>query len=85
MGPEEILRTLAEERERGEALIREVATLDDLRTTEVALLGRKSPVARVQKSLGALDAAERPRIGQAVNDRSRTSASGRSPRAIGST
>src|ERR671919_55655 len=42
-------------------------SLEELRAAEVAALGRRSPVAEVQRSLGTIDLADRPRIGREVN------------------
>ena len=64
--PEAIDR-LRQARARGLAAIEAAATLEDLRSAEVVALGRKSPVAEVQRSLAAIDPADRPEIGRAVN------------------
>jgi phenylalanyl-tRNA synthetase alpha chain len=68
MDVDEMLRILEGERERGVSLIGEVGTLEDLRDAEVQLLGRKSPVSKIQRSLGRLEPDERPRVGQVVNE-----------------
>ena len=64
--PEAIDR-LRQARARGLAAIEAAATLEDLRSAEVVALGRKSPVAEVQRSLAAIDPADRPEVGRAVN------------------
>jgi phenylalanyl-tRNA synthetase alpha chain len=68
MDADEALRTLEEERQRGLAVIGEAATLEDLERAEVAVLGRKAPVPRIQRSLGELTPEERPGVGRAVNE-----------------
>jgi phenylalanyl-tRNA synthetase alpha chain len=68
MNAEEAVRTLEEERERGLTVIEQAGTLEDLERAEVAVLGRKAPVPRIQRSLGELSADERPRVGKLVNE-----------------
>ncbi len=68
MTPEDIIRTLEEERERGLSRIAEAASLDDLRRAEVAVLGRKAPVSRIQRSLGQLAEEDRRRVGRVTNE-----------------
>ncbi|MGH2546762.1 MAG: phenylalanine--tRNA ligase subunit alpha, partial [Actinomycetota bacterium] len=67
MDAPEAMDRLSEARARGLAAIEAASSLEDLRTAEVASLGRKAPVSEVQRSLGALDPADRPAVGQAVN------------------
>jgi phenylalanyl-tRNA synthetase alpha chain len=68
MNAEEAIRTLEEERATGLALIAGCETREDLERAEVAVLGRKAPVSRIQRSLGELSPEERPRIGKLVNE-----------------
>jgi phenylalanyl-tRNA synthetase alpha chain len=68
MNADEAIRTLEEERDRGLSVVTEAATLDDLERAEVAVLGRKAPVSRIQRSLGELAPEERPRVGRVVNE-----------------
>ena len=68
MDPDEILRTLDAEREAALGRIREAADEEALERAEVAALGRKSAISGIQRSLGGLDAADRPRVGQAINE-----------------
>jgi phenylalanyl-tRNA synthetase alpha chain len=67
MDAPEAMDRLREARAEGLAMIEAAASLEDLRAAEVAALGRKAPVSEVQRSLGALDPADRPAVGQAVN------------------
>jgi len=52
-----------------EALARIAACIDTeaLQELKVAYLGKKGSITQISRSMGALDAAERPRLGQAVN------------------
>lgn len=68
MDADEVTRTLEEERERGLERIRAAASLETLREAEVAVLGRRAPVPRIQRSLGELPQEDRPRLGQAINE-----------------
>src|ERR671923_95234 len=67
MNAAEAIDRLRQARARGLAAIEAAATLEDLRSAEVVALGRKSPVAEVQRSLAAIDPADRPEVGRAVN------------------
>jgi phenylalanyl-tRNA synthetase alpha chain len=67
MDAPEAMDRLREARARGLAAIEAASSLEELRAAEVAALGRKAPVSEVQRSLGALDPADRPQLGQAVN------------------
>src|SRR5919106_5382470 len=67
MDAPEAMDRLHEARAGGLAAIEAASSLEDLRAAEVAALGRKAPVSEVQRSLGALDPADRPAVGQAVN------------------
>jgi phenylalanyl-tRNA synthetase alpha chain len=68
MDAEEALRTLDEARSQGLALIAAAGTVEEVRAAEVRVLGRRSNVAEVQRSLGRLPAEDRPRVGRAVNE-----------------
>jgi phenylalanyl-tRNA synthetase alpha chain len=52
----------------GEALIRKAANLDELRTVESQILGRRSRLAELNARLRDLPPEERKRFGQALND-----------------
>jgi phenylalanyl-tRNA synthetase alpha chain len=67
MDADDARRILAEETERGRALIAAATSLEDLEDAKVAVLGRRSPVASVQSSLGSLPAADKPEIGKLAN------------------
>ena len=62
-----MIEALERERDASIARIREAAGLEELREAEVAVLGRKAPVPRIQRSLGDLDPADRPEVGKAIN------------------
>ena len=68
MNAQEAIRTLEQERTRGLDIIAGCDTREDLERAEVAVLGRKSPVSRVQRSLGELPPEERPGVGRLVNE-----------------
>jgi phenylalanyl-tRNA synthetase alpha chain len=68
MDPEEMLRSLIAERDRGVAAFEGAATLDELEAAQVDVMGRKSPFSAIQKSLGGLDPDDRRRVGQLVNE-----------------
>ena len=67
MDADDARRILAAETERGRERIRAAASLEELEDAKVAVLGRKSPVASVQSSLGSLPAADKPEIGKLAN------------------
>ena len=62
-----MIAALERERDASIARIREAASLEQLREAEVAVLGRKAPVPRIQRSLGDLDPVDRPDVGKAIN------------------
>jgi phenylalanyl-tRNA synthetase alpha chain len=68
MDPGEARRTLDGERERGLELIAAASSLDEVERAKVTLLGRRSPWALVQRSLGSLDADGRREIGRRANE-----------------
>jgi phenylalanyl-tRNA synthetase alpha chain len=55
-------------REEGLAAFAAAGTLEELRSAEVAVLGRKAPVSQVQRELGRLPVEDRPAVGRAVNE-----------------
>src|ERR671919_1641319 len=67
MNAVQAMERLGEARGQGLAAIETASSLEELRAAEVAALGRRSPVAEVQRSLGTIDLADRPRIGREVN------------------
>jgi phenylalanyl-tRNA synthetase alpha chain len=68
MDPQEALRILEQERERGLEAIAGTATTDELEAAKVALLGRKAPFTQVQRSLGSLADEDRKRVGLVANE-----------------
>jgi len=66
--PTDALRVLEEEVARGRQLAAAAGSLAELERAEVALLGRKAPLAGVQRSLGGLSEDDRRRVGQATNE-----------------
>lgn len=68
MEAEEATRTLEAVRTEGLQRIAGATTLDELQDAEVAVLGRKAPLSRVQRSLGGLEEGDRRRVGQATNE-----------------
>jgi phenylalanyl-tRNA synthetase alpha chain len=63
-----LLRTIERERARGTRAIADASDLDALEVTRVSILGRKSPLAEVQRSLGTLPPEDRRDLGRAVNE-----------------
>jgi phenylalanyl-tRNA synthetase alpha chain len=68
MDPNDARRTLAEERARGRQLIGAAGSLDALEDARVEVLGRKSRLGEVQRSLGALSQDERRELGKLTNE-----------------
>jgi phenylalanyl-tRNA synthetase alpha chain len=68
MEPREMQRTLDEERERGHRAFADASTREELDAAQVSVLGRRSRLAEVQRSLGSLDPEERKSLGRLVND-----------------
>jgi phenylalanyl-tRNA synthetase alpha chain len=68
MDPVDALRVLDEELERGVRSIEEATSLEDLQRAEWSVLGRKSRYSEVQRSLGALEEADRRRVGGRANE-----------------
>src|SRR5207247_803644 len=67
LDPEDAIRTLDAELERGRRLLAEAATVQELEQGEVALLGRKAPFSEVQRSLRTLPEETRRRVGARTN------------------
>jgi phenylalanyl-tRNA synthetase alpha chain len=65
---ESALRTLDEQLARGRELAAAADSIQALERAETVVLGRKAPFSGIQRSLGALPADERPRVGQRVNE-----------------
>jgi phenylalanyl-tRNA synthetase alpha chain len=68
MDVEEMQRTLDAEAERGRIAFAEAGTIEELDAARVAILGRRTPFAQVQRSLGSLGPEDRKRLGQLVNE-----------------
>jgi len=67
MDPDEMLRALDAEHSRGLESLSAASTVDELDAAQVAVLGRRSAFAQLQRSLGALDEADRRTVGARVN------------------
>ncbi|HEX6331969.1 MAG TPA: phenylalanine--tRNA ligase subunit alpha [Actinomycetota bacterium] len=68
MEPIDARRILEEERARGRELVGAAASLEALEDAKVAVLGRKSRVAEVQRSLATLPNEDRREIGRLTNE-----------------
>src|SRR5437870_10619396 len=66
--PAQAIALLERELAPGLELIAAANDLPGLEGAETAVLGRKSPIARVQKSLGGLSPEDRRRLGQRTNE-----------------
>jgi phenylalanyl-tRNA synthetase alpha chain len=62
------LRILQDELDRGRALIARSADVGQLEEAETSLLGRKSPLSSVQRSLGTLSEDDRRHVGRRTNE-----------------
>jgi phenylalanyl-tRNA synthetase alpha chain len=62
------LRKLEDATRRGVEQVGAASTLEELEEAERSVLGRKGPVAEVQRSLGELPEVDRRTLGRAVND-----------------
>jgi len=67
MNPDEMLRALDAERSRGLESLSAASTADEVDAAQVAVLGRRSTFAQLQRSLGSLDEADRRTVGARVN------------------
>jgi phenylalanyl-tRNA synthetase alpha chain len=65
---DQALDVLERELARGLDLVAGTGDLSELERAETAALGRKAPVAGIQKSLGALSEQDRRRLGQRTNE-----------------
>jgi phenylalanyl-tRNA synthetase alpha chain len=68
MEPIDARRILDEEVERGRALIAGASSPDALEAAKVAVLGRKSRIGEVQRSLGGLSPEDRREVGRLTNE-----------------
>jgi phenylalanyl-tRNA synthetase alpha chain len=68
MEPSEALRTLDAELERGQRLFAAAGTLEELERAQISVLGRKSTLGEVQKSLGSLSEDDRREVGRRANE-----------------
>lgn len=66
--PDDAVRILDAELERGRALVADASTLDALEEAERAVLGRKAPLARIGRDLAGLSDEDRRRVGQSVHE-----------------
>ena len=67
MDAQEMLRILDDAREDGLRAIRDARTIDDVEAASVRILGRKSRIAEVQRTIGTLPPEARGDVGQRVN------------------
>src|SRR4029453_9751030 len=80
MDTSEMRRILDRERARGLGAISAAASIAELEAAVVAVLGRKSALGEVQRSLGALDEQDRRELGKLVNETRQELAAAREPR-----
>src|SRR5947207_4422466 len=66
--PEDAIKTLDAELERGHALGDQAQTLEALQEAEKAILGRKAPLALIARELSRLSDEDRRRVGQKVHE-----------------
>src|SRR5207245_3137017 len=66
--PDESLRVLDRELDRGLALIAGATSADELRSADTAVFGRKSAFSSVQRSLGTLPEDARREVGRRTNE-----------------
>jgi phenylalanyl-tRNA synthetase alpha chain len=66
--PQEMVRSLERERERGLRAFAGASTLDELEAAQVAILGRKAPFSEIQRALGSLGPDARRDVGRTVNE-----------------
>jgi phenylalanyl-tRNA synthetase alpha chain len=64
---DDALRTLEDELRRGLELIETASDLQQLEAAETTALGRRSPLASIQRALGGLSEDDRRRVGQRTN------------------
>ncbi len=68
MDPQDALRILDEERERGLGLFASSDSTEALEKAKVSVLGRKARIAEVQRALGGFGAEDRKRVGLVANE-----------------
>jgi phenylalanyl-tRNA synthetase alpha chain len=68
MDVSELRRTLERERARGLEAFASASTLEDLDAASVSILGRRSALGDVQRSLGSLEEEQRRELGKLVNE-----------------
>ncbi|HSJ50589.1 MAG TPA: phenylalanine--tRNA ligase subunit alpha [Actinomycetota bacterium] len=68
MDPSDARRILDEEVVRGRELVEGARSIQELEDAKVTVLGRKSRVAEVQRSLGTMPAADKREIGRRTNE-----------------
>jgi phenylalanyl-tRNA synthetase alpha chain len=68
MDASEMRRTLETERDRGVARFEAAASIEELDSAQVEVLGRKAPFSQVQKALGGLSHEERREVGMLANE-----------------
>jgi phenylalanyl-tRNA synthetase alpha chain len=68
MDPDEMLRSLVAERDRGVTAFEAAVSLDELEASQVDVMGRRSAFSAIQKALGGLEPDDRRRVGQAANE-----------------
>jgi phenylalanyl-tRNA synthetase alpha chain len=66
--PDDALRTAEDELASGLLAVSAASTLDELDAALTAALGRRSPLAAVQRSLGSFEADQRRTVGRRVNE-----------------
>src|SRR5438105_1850595 len=66
--PDELLATLERGSTEALAAVAAAGTLEELAAVESAILGRRSPVASVQRALGGLEPGDRRRVGLRTNE-----------------
>jgi phenylalanyl-tRNA synthetase alpha chain len=68
MDVSELRRTLERERTRGLEAFSSASSLEELEAASVSILGRRSALGDVQRSLGSLDEEQRRELGKLVNE-----------------
>jgi phenylalanyl-tRNA synthetase alpha chain len=68
MEPSDIVHALDEVREQGRRSLGAATTLDELEAAKVAVLGRKSRLAELQRALGSIPPEARKDVGRLVNE-----------------
>jgi phenylalanyl-tRNA synthetase alpha chain len=68
MNRDQALHILSDELAKGESLATESASLDELDAVRTSVLGRKSPLAEVQRVLGGFESDDRKVVGRRTNE-----------------